>query len=404
MSNIHLMLGSFALFSSLSGMSNPVIADTFSWPLEKASESSWPSLKDNLDFERLDLAIDRQLAVMTDKTSSKQVDLDGRTITMGEIKEGLKAFRKLAVQARDCIVKATDASARNNCEVSFETQVKEKYDLYRPKLLATDDRFGKDDYAHFTAYYSPELMASEQAEGDYTYPIYMRPQTKELKNLSREEIDFDRKLDGLDLELGYANNLYDVYMLQVQGGGVLTFTNADGTVTHKYLSYDGGNGQKFSFLYKYMIDQGYITSGSIAQQRKYITENPDKQREIFGVCPNYVYFKFTEDEPLGVDDIVLTEGRSIAQDIGLYRAKGLISFVEGNLPEVQDDGKVKNKPFSRFFLDQDTGGAIKGKARADLYMGFGQKAETLAFNTNHFGKISYLIPKPVSVDVAQSNQ
>ena len=143
-----------------------------------------------------------------------------------------------------------------------------------------------------------------------------------------------------------------------------------------------------------MLKQGYIKNASSSIQRKYIGEHPEHHRDIFSVCPSYIYFKFTTHEPLGVDGIILTEGRSIAQDIGLYRQKGLISFVNGQLPSKDASGKFSSKQlFERFFIDQDTGGAIKGEARADLYMGFGKDAEGFAFNTHDFGNIFYLLLK-----------
>lgn len=398
-----------------------------SWPLTKAPDSAWPQFEDNLAFERMDLAIDRQLSIMEAKKNIINIDVDGRVITSKEIIEGLKNFKALTTEARLCLTNqstkqvpvncletvnqtAEQAPVINcletdnqtaeqapviNCLEIFNQKVRLSFDLYQPKLVEGDSGHGEQDYARFTGYYSPELEAANEAGGEFSYPIYGLPQEKELRTKSRDEIDFNNALDGKGLELAYGNNLYDLYMLQVQGGGALLFTNEDGTKTRKYLSYAGGNGQPFDFLFKYMLSKGYVKSGSVANQRSYITENPDKQREIFSVCPNYVFFKYTDHEPLGVNNIILTEGRSIAQDINLYKIKGLISYVSAILPQPNQSGEMEKQQFSRFFIDQDTGGAIRGKARADLYLGFGETAKAMANSIHHMGSIVYLLPKVV---------
>src|SRR5690606_38130368 len=112
----------------------------------------------------------------------------------------------------------------------------------------------------------------------------------------------------------------------------------------------------------------------------------------FASSPSYIYFKVTQDEPLGVNNIPLTEGRSMATDYRIYKDYGLLQFVQTQKPVLVDEDIVQTD-FGRFFISQDTGGAIRGNARADLYFGFGREAEIAASNLKNFGTQTILIKK-----------
>ncbi|NJL25431.1 MAG: hypothetical protein HC902_09820 [Calothrix sp. SM1_5_4] len=150
-----------------------------------------------------------------------------------------------------------------------------------------------------------------------------------------------------------------------------------------------------------MKKMGYIANGSVPAQRKFLSEHPEKHQEIFSQCPSYVYLIATSSPPVGVDSIPLTNGRSIATDRNLYPFKGLLAFVESVRPEEtgnydldeDDRARIPFRGFSRFFLDQDTGGAIRGKARADIYFGEDEYAFFAAMNLQDSGKLYYLILK-----------
>src|SRR5690606_6690224 len=163
-----------------------------------------------------------------------------------------------------------------------------------------------------------------------------------------------------------------------------------------YLSYDGKNSRSFQMIYKYMLEKGYLEPGNagIPGQRKFLEENPDKEEEIFGSCPSYVYFKESKEEPVGLNNIPLTEGRSLAIDSRIYKTMGLINFVRTvKASHTEDNGTVKKVPFSRFFIAQDTGGAIRGNARCDLYFGYGPQAELTAYSMNEKGEQYFLVLK-----------
>ena len=101
-------------------------------------------------------------------------------------------------------------------------------------------------------------------------------------------------------------------------------------------------------IYHYLIQKGYLTSStaSIDNQRKFLKENPDKEEEVFGSCPSYVYFRESNEEPYGLDNIPLTEGRSLAMDSTIYKTTGIINFVKTvKASHLDENGRVVKVPF-----------------------------------------------------------
>lgn len=351
--------------------------------------------QDDLDFDNLTVAIDRQL-------SSYEVQNLGGTIKFGSkvfpksiLKDSLALLKDITTNAKACIA---NRAVREACLDKFNAEMNAKFFIYRPNPKKTEmgARLGPNT-THFTSYYSPDLHGSRVKTEKYSRAIYKKPVDSADQNNSRVDIDFKGVLAGKDLELFYVeDSFFDLYLLHVQGGGRIHVMNEDGTSEIKYLSYDGKNSLAFNMIYKYMVAKGYLRGdASVPAQRRFLEENPDKAEEIFASCPSYVYFKESDEEPVGLDNIPLTEMRSLALDSRIYKTTGLINFVKAVKPtHVDENGKVVKAPFSRFFIAQDTGGAIRGNARADLYSGYGPMAELAAYNTNDMGEQFFLVKKP----------
>ena len=131
---------------------------------------------------------------------------------------------------------------------------------------------------------------------------------------------------------------------------------------------DTSNGRAFRFISIYMRNKGYISDLSNESQRAYLNAHPEKWREIYDYDPSYVFFKLTDTPPNGNDAVSLTDNRSMATDSKLYAAKGLLSYVQTQKPS-REGNHDRWDDFSRFLIDHDTGGAIQGASRADLYFG-----------------------------------
>jgi membrane-bound lytic murein transglycosylase A len=199
------------------------------------------------------------------------------------------------------------------------------------------------------------------------------------------------------LELFYTDNLFDLYIMQIEGGGHLIYNDKAKSET-QYVSFAGTNGKPWRFISKHMLEKNYISDSRVETQREFLENNKDKHREVYSSCPSYVYFKKTDHEPLGSDMVTLTPNRSLATDDEHYKFKGLLVYVQSQRPIEKQSKKMKCqsivfKSFSRFYLDQDTGGAIIGKSRADLYFGEGEYAEVAAHSMVQRGQIYFLMLK-----------
>lgn len=126
----------------------------------------------------------------------------------------------------------------------------------------------------------------------------------------------------------------------------------------------------------------------------YLRNHPEEIETVLNYNPSYVFFKIEKDGPLGSLEVKLTPGRSIALDRRLFPPSGL-AFIETKKPFLNGDGTIDQwMAFSRFVLNQDTGGAIRGPGRADLFWGNGPYAEIAAGHMQELGNLYFLILKP----------
>ncbi len=348
---------------------------------------------DDLDFQNLEIAIDRQLKAYEIMGLKGTIKFGTVTYPRTALKESLELLNEMTEKGKECLANQT----RDYCHRQFNIEMNSKFLVYKPNPTKQEmaNRSGRNT-THFTSYYSPDLSGSRVRTERFKRAIYRKPVDPAHQNYSRVDIDYKGALEGKGLDIFYVeDSFFDLYLLHVQGGGRIKVHNEDGSISYSYLSYDGKNSRPFQMIYKYMVQRGYLRGdASVPAQRRFLEENPDKEEEIFGSTPSYVYFKESQEEPVGINNIPLTEMRSLAIDVRIYKTSGLINFVKAVRPtHVDQNGKVVKAPFSRFFIAQDTGGAIRGNARCDLYSGYGPQAELAAYNTNDMGEQYFLIKK-----------
>jgi membrane-bound lytic murein transglycosylase A len=141
-----------------------------------------------------------------------------------------------------------------------------------------------------------------------------------------------------------------------------------------------------------LIDRGKISQDEMSMQRLrlYLSEHPEERSEIFAYNENYVFFRLVSEGPLGSLEFSLTAERSIAADARLF-PKGALAFIIAQKPILDGGGQLAGwQSFSRFVLNQDTGGAIRGPQRVDLYFGTGSAAGAAAGVMNNRGKLYFL--------------
>ena len=351
------------------------------------------SFADDMNFANLDLAIERQLTSYDIQGLAGDIRFGTKVYPRKVMRDSLVLLKELTTAAKKC----QETQPENVCSDQFNLELNEKFAIYKPVQGKSQNGLIDEPTTKYTSYYSPDVTGSRVPTERFNHAIYSKPTQPELQNFSRVEIDYKGALAGKGYEIFWVEDSYfDLYLLHVQGGGRINIENADGTKEQKYLSYDGKNTQSFKMIYHYLVQKGYLKAenASVPNQRKFLQENPDKEEEVFGSCPSYVYFKESIEEPFGLDNIPLTEGRSLAMDSRIYKTTGLINFVKTQkASHVAENGRVVKVPFSRFFIGQDTGGAIRGNARCDLYFGYGPLAELTAYNMNEMGEQYFLIKK-----------
>lgn len=263
----------------------------------------------------------------------------------------------------------------------------------------------------FTGYYEPVVEGARLPSDIYTVPLYRRPpdmlvsrlrHTKSKggkfgKRIARKGTPYydrtqieDGAIAGRGLEICYLKDPIDAFFAQIQGS--VRVRLEDGSVIR--LNYDAQNGHPYTAVGKFLIERKIYTREEISMQkiREWMEANPEEGKALRRENKSYVFFRETDlgahDEPPGAQGVALTPGRSIAVDRNLH-TYGMPFFVDAELPIASEKPDTK---FRRLMIAQDTGGAIIGPARADIYLGAGDEAARAAGRFKHFGRFVMLVP------------
>ena len=268
-------------------------------------------------------------------------------------------------------VAADDASARNFFERWFA-----------PYLVLS----AGSDEGTFTGYYEPILSGSRRRTARYSYPLY-RPPTSTGGLPARAQID-NGALAGRGLELVWVDDPIAAFFLHIQGSGLVQLE--DGSLYR--VGYAGQNGYSYFPIGRELIRRGEIAPEEMSMQaiRLWLQTHPGEAQSLMNLNPSYVFFQLRGgDAPIGAQGVALTPGRSLAVDP---------SFVPYGVPIWLDTtDPVHDQALRRLVVAQDTGGAIKGPIRGDLFWGAGQDAELRAGMMKQVGRYYLLLPRAVAV-------
>jgi membrane-bound lytic murein transglycosylase A len=344
--------------------------------------------------------------------------------------ESCRALNVSRQQPGPGMVAITDAlkavCARGFAAVPLEEDGARKFfeDNFRPLRIS---RLGDSD-GFLTGYYEPIIQGSRVPTGEFTAPLYRRPPNlvvsgwrklgkdafpskgvKVGRRVGRRKIVpyYDRgeieegALDGWHLEICYLRSQIDVLFAQIQGSARIRLE--DGTVLR--VNYDAHNGWPYTAIGRVLAERKDVPKDEVTMQRirDWMEVHPDDAKEIRRQNKSYVFFRITDlasaDEAVGGEGVPLVPGRSIAVDRSLH-AYGTPFFITADLPIASDKAGTR---FRRLVFAQDTGSAIVGPARADIYFGAGADAARIAGRIRHSGQFVMLLPRELDPVEAAHN-
>ncbi len=351
---------------------------------------------DDMDRASIKLAIRKQLRVMEPSDLTRQVRIGKRMITRRQLVDTLHAFMDLLEQ---------DLS-----EEEFTRSLNEQFET----VTAGYPRAGRP--ALFTGYYTPIIPARRQRTEDYVFPLYRKPdwypatrvagQSKNISSidsgfhvsentgkvlLTRADIDGGNALRDQQLEVAWLKDDLERYFLHIQGSGYLAFP--DGIL--QAVQYMASNQFPYRSIGRQMMQDGVIVpaQGSMQGIKQYFREHPEDIDKYLFRNHRYIFFQTSDSLPRGSGGAELVAGRSIATDKSLYPAGGL-AYITVDKPVLNADLEITGwEKISRFVVDQDTGSAIKGPGRVDLYFGVGDPAGAAAGHYKRTGTLIYLLKK-----------
>ncbi len=365
--------------------------------LIKLPVSAYPALTDDMNYEGIDRAIHMSLTYLKKVPADRVFMFGADPCTAGHLIRSLEFFQKIL------------ASRPTPAELS--TVIQKHYQVYQ---AAGDAATGK---VLFTGYYEPILKGSPVETSTYKYPIYSRPDdlvTIELSRFSpkfsgetligrytgktvvpyydRKDIDAKKDFRRRARVLAWVDDRIGLFFLQIQGSGKIQMGAAPEINVHYHIT----NGRPYRSIGKILVDEGKIPKEQVSMQsiRAYLKAHPQEMDTILDANPSYVFLKLEPDGPLGNLNVPLTPGRSVAVDKKCFPPAALM-YIQSQKPVMNDSGGIASwEPLNRFAVNQDTGGAITGAGRADIFWGSGPYAELAAGHLQHPGNMYFMVLKP----------
>jgi membrane-bound lytic murein transglycosylase A len=359
--------------------------------------SAYPDFSDDLDFEGLERGISQSIVYLQSQPPGREFEFGRDRYTAAHLTLTLQRFQGF--------IRARPSGA------DLQKYIRSFYRVYRS--------VGRDPKGEvlFTGYYEPQLKGRRSTSPDYRYPIYGRPEDLLSIDLGafaekykgdkiigrvhegavvpyhdRRDIDEAGALFGKAPALAWVSDPVELFFLHIQGSGRVVLEDGQTLV----VGYDTSNGRPYRSIGQLLIDEGRIRSEEMSMQRirDYLNRHPADIPRVLSHNPSYIFFKATPEGPLGSLNVPLTPGRSVALDRRIFPPSAL-TFVTTQKPLSDGMGTVASwADCRRFMLNQDTGGAIIGAGRADLFWGSGPYAELAAGHLKHPGKLYFLVLKP----------
>jgi membrane-bound lytic murein transglycosylase A len=268
---------------------------------------------------------------------------------------------------------------------------------FRPMRIAP---LGENN-GFLTGYYEPIIEGSRVPSAEFNVPLYRKPADlgdHESSTYHDRSAIEEGALAGRKLEICWLKDPTDLFFAQIQGSARVRIE--DGKVLR--LNYNGHNGWPYTPIGRILIAREIVLREEMSMDRirEWIQANPKEGKELRRRNKSYVFFRETSlsehEEPVGAQGVSLTPGRSIATDKSIH-IYGTPFFIEAELP-LESERSENN--FQRLMVSQDTGSAIRGSARADLYFGSAEASASVAGRIRHVGQFTILIPREIDPVIA----
>lgn len=364
--------------------------------LEKAGWWGRPGFYDDLEKESLLAAIERNNEFLNRLPADRVFTYGDQKYSVEEVKESFRHFVS--------ILKESEGESDLN------------YRITRDFNIYTSVGFDNTKKVLFTGYYEPIIKGNYKKTDDYQYPIYGKPDDlieiklgdfkrnfKGKKIIARikdgavipyhdrKSIDQFGFLSGRGLEIAWLSDPVDVFFLHIQGSGIIEMP--DGSKIS--VNYSAANGREYRSIGRLLIEEERVPKELMSMKaiREYLKSHPEEIERVLFYNESYVFFRVVEQGPIGSTGVPVTAGRSIASDTRIF-PKGGLAFIKTEIPLTDVEGNVTGwKKISRFVVNQDTGGAIKGPGRIDIFFGTGKESAKLAGAMNREGRLFFLIKK-----------
>lgn len=275
-------------------------------------------------------------------------------------------------------------------------------------------RAGRQSEGLFTGYYEPLLHGSRKRSGRYRVPLHVRPPELVMVDLGdfRKELKGQRiagkveegelvpypdrraieggALAGRDLELVWVDDPVDAFFLHIQGSGRVQLAEGG----EMRVGYAAQNGHPYFAIGRDLVERGALKPEEVSMQsiRQWLEANPGLADDVMARNASYVFFEELKGEgPLGAQGVPLTPGRSLAVDLEHWPL-GVPIWLDAHAPSPKPG--EPDRPLRRLFVAQDTGGAIRGPIRGDVFWGHGEEAAEVAGKMKHAGRMWALLPLP----------
>ena len=338
----------------------------------------WQLWGENNDKQALLSSINHSLLYLrTPKAKADYQDYPITGITRERVYSSLIRFRELLQNAKT--------------PTELQAAVEKEFVFYQAS--GTDNQ----GTVHFTGYFEPVYQGSRVPTAEYAYPLYAKPPHYErLRSSSRAELEGKDGLLGKNsplasYELVWLRDRLEAYLIHVQGSARIKLADG-GTMS---VGYAGNTDHGYVSIGAELIKDEIIPSEgfNLPMIKSYFKDNPTELDEYLPRNKRFIFFQETDGAPpRGNLNVPVTADRSIATDKSIM-PPGALALMQAQIPLFSGWGELKTPLVNRYVLDQDTGSAIKGAGRVDIFMGTGKLAGHRAGLMNGTGQLYYLLLK-----------